>query len=191
MAQSVRLSVYSCLCLIGLSSPPLGNNLRENCIEGMPSNTGPVMLFLLAQLLLGCGGSPLFTLGTTYIDDHVKPENSSLYIGLQSSTSTVCFFVNWESANDMDLCLFLVKWPFYLIFYHYYCNTTNSLMLHYFGFYSDFQMLVIFICRLEYFKCSISAVSLLNKIQQYKIFRRKSKNHLVMQCQGTFVILWY
>uniref|UniRef100_A0A1B6FGW3 Solute carrier organic anion transporter family member n=1 Tax=Cuerna arida TaxID=1464854 RepID=A0A1B6FGW3_9HEMI len=71
----------------GLSSPPLGphNNLRENCIEGMPSNTGPVMLFVLAQLLLGCGGSPLFTLGTTYIDDHVKAENSSLYIGCMYS----------------------------------------------------------------------------------------------------------
>ncbi|XP_075235236.1 organic anion transporting polypeptide 30B isoform X1 [Lycorma delicatula] len=71
----------------GLSSPPLAphNNLRENCIEGTPSTTGPVMLFLLAQLLLGCGGSPLFTLGTTYIDDHVKAENSSLYIGCMYS----------------------------------------------------------------------------------------------------------
>lgn len=39
------------------------------------------MLFVLAQLLLGCGGSPLFTLGTTYIDDHVRPESASLYIG--------------------------------------------------------------------------------------------------------------
>ncbi|XP_054266290.1 solute carrier organic anion transporter family member 5A1-like [Macrosteles quadrilineatus] len=71
----------------GLSSPPLGphNNLRENCIEGMPSNRGPVMLFVLAQLLLGCGGSPLFTLGTTYIDDHVKADNSSIYIGCMYS----------------------------------------------------------------------------------------------------------
>lgn len=70
----------------GLSSPPLSpNNLRENCIEGTPSTTGPVLLFVIAQLLLGCGGSPLFTLGTTYIDDHVKAENSSLYIGFMYS----------------------------------------------------------------------------------------------------------
>lgn len=72
----------------GLSSPPLSphNNLRDNnCIEGTPSTAGPVMVFLLAQLLLGCGGSPLFTLGTTYIDDHVTSENSSLYIGCMYS----------------------------------------------------------------------------------------------------------
>jgi len=68
----------------GLSSPPLAphNNIRgDNCIQGSPSTAGPVMLFVLAQLLLGCGGSPLFTLGTTYIDDHVRPESASLYIG--------------------------------------------------------------------------------------------------------------
>jgi solute carrier organic anion transporter family, member 3A len=70
----------------GLSSPPLspGNNLRsraDNCIMSTPSTTGPVLLFLLAQFLLGCGGSPLFTLGTTYIDDHVHPESSAIYIG--------------------------------------------------------------------------------------------------------------
>ncbi|KAF2885002.1 hypothetical protein ILUMI_21176 [Ignelater luminosus] len=72
----------------GLSSPPLAphNNLRgDNCIQGSPSTTGPVLLFVLAQLLLGCGGSPLFTLGTTYIDDHVRPDSSSIYIGCMYS----------------------------------------------------------------------------------------------------------
>lgn len=68
----------------GLSNPPLAphNTLREeNCIRGSPSTTAPVLLFVVAQLLLGCGGSPLFTLGTTYVDDHVKPESASIYIG--------------------------------------------------------------------------------------------------------------
>lgn len=78
----------------GLSSPPLApNNLREdNCIRGSPSTTGPVLLFVLAQLLLGCGGSPLFTLGTTYIDDHVRPESSSIYIGMRANFE--CFKYN-------------------------------------------------------------------------------------------------
>lgn len=72
----------------GLQAPPLAphNNLRgDNCIQGTPSTAAPVMLFLLAQLLLGCGGSPLFTLGTTYIDDHVRPDSASLYIGCMYS----------------------------------------------------------------------------------------------------------
>jgi hypothetical protein len=41
----------------------------------------PLILFMLAQLLLGCGGSPLFTLGITYVDDHVPADSSSVYIG--------------------------------------------------------------------------------------------------------------
>jgi len=72
----------------GLSSPPLSphNNLRgDNCIRSTPSTRGPVILFVVAQLLLGCGGSPLFTLGTTYVDDHVRPESASLYIGCMYS----------------------------------------------------------------------------------------------------------
>ncbi|KAH8285733.1 hypothetical protein KR018_001274 [Drosophila ironensis] len=71
----------------GLSNQPLApHTLREdNCLEGKASTTGPVLLFVLAQLLLGCGGSPLFTLGTTYVDDHVRTESSSMYIGCMYS----------------------------------------------------------------------------------------------------------
>lgn len=72
----------------GLAAPPLAahNNLREdNCIQGRSSTRGPVLLFVLAQLLLGCGGSPLFTLGTTYVDDHVRTESASMYIGCMYS----------------------------------------------------------------------------------------------------------
>ncbi|XP_041974935.1 solute carrier organic anion transporter family member 5A1 [Aricia agestis] len=64
--------------------PP--SNLRpDNCIKSSPSTFMPVMIFVVAQLLLGCGGSPLLTLGTTYVDDHVRPESSSMYIGCMYS----------------------------------------------------------------------------------------------------------
>ncbi|CAK1602197.1 unnamed protein product [Parnassius mnemosyne] len=64
--------------------PP--SNLRpDNCIKSSPSTFVPVMVFVVAQLLLGCGGSPLLTLGTTYVDDHVRPESSSMYIGCMYS----------------------------------------------------------------------------------------------------------
>ncbi|EEB20444.1 organic anion transporter, putative [Pediculus humanus corporis] len=80
----------------GLSSPPLSTHVHTNCIQSTPSTFGPVMLFVLAQLLLGCGGSPLFTLGTTYIDDHVRSESASLYIGCMYSMAAfgpVCGFL--------------------------------------------------------------------------------------------------
>jgi len=56
----------------------------------------PIFIFMVAQLLLGCGGSPLFTLGTTYIDNHVKRDDSSMYIGIMYSMTAfgpVCGFL--------------------------------------------------------------------------------------------------
>ncbi|XP_063996561.1 solute carrier organic anion transporter family member 4C1 [Pogoniulus pusillus] len=38
-------------------------------------------VFILGQLLLGVGGTPLYTLGTAFIDDSVPKHKSSLYIG--------------------------------------------------------------------------------------------------------------
>ena len=56
-------------------------NRGDNCIKSSSSTFGPVFFFVIAQILLGSGGSPLFTLGTIYVDDHVKNESSSMYIG--------------------------------------------------------------------------------------------------------------
>ncbi|XP_075788187.1 solute carrier organic anion transporter family member 4C1 isoform X2 [Pelodiscus sinensis] len=39
-------------------------------------------VFILAQLLLGVGGTPLYTVGTAFIDDSVPKHKSSLYIGI-------------------------------------------------------------------------------------------------------------
>ena len=55
-----------------------------------------VIHVFVSQLLLGCGGSPLFTLGTTYIDNHVKRDSSSMYIGFMYSMCAfgpVCGFL--------------------------------------------------------------------------------------------------
>uniref|UniRef100_A0A8D2LIS1 Kazal-like domain-containing protein n=1 Tax=Varanus komodoensis TaxID=61221 RepID=A0A8D2LIS1_VARKO len=38
-------------------------------------------VFILAQLLLGAGGTPLYTLGTAFIDDSVPKHKASAYIG--------------------------------------------------------------------------------------------------------------
>ena len=57
----------------------------ETCIEGGTYNAPHILIFILAMVLIGCGGTPIFTLGTTYIDDHVKKESSSMYIGCMYS----------------------------------------------------------------------------------------------------------
>ncbi|XP_014116964.1 PREDICTED: solute carrier organic anion transporter family member 4C1 isoform X3 [Pseudopodoces humilis] len=44
-------------------------------------------VFILGQLLLGVGGTPLYTLGTAFIDDSVPKHMSSLYIGIGYSMS--------------------------------------------------------------------------------------------------------
>jgi len=86
----------------GLSSPPLAPhnnqyNREDNCIEQADESSAlPIFIFMIAQLLLGCGGSPLFTLGTTYIDNHVKRDSSSMYIGFMYSMCAfgpVCGFL--------------------------------------------------------------------------------------------------
>lgn len=57
----------------------------KTCNEGRSSNALYILIFMLSQVLIGVGGSPIFTLGTTYIDDHVKKESSSMYIGCMYS----------------------------------------------------------------------------------------------------------
>uniref|UniRef100_A0ACB8EQK4 Uncharacterized protein n=1 Tax=Sphaerodactylus townsendi TaxID=933632 RepID=A0ACB8EQK4_9SAUR len=44
-------------------------------------------VFILGQLILGAGGTPLYTLGTAFIDDSVPKHKSSVYIGIGYSMS--------------------------------------------------------------------------------------------------------
>ncbi|XP_051515615.1 solute carrier organic anion transporter family member 3A1-like [Myxocyprinus asiaticus] len=56
-------------------------------ICGNKTNTNMMYLLLIgAQMLLGVGATPLQPLGVSYIDDHVRREDSSLYIGILFST---------------------------------------------------------------------------------------------------------
>ncbi|KAM6937301.1 solute carrier organic anion transporter family member 3A1 isoform 2-T2 [Xenentodon cancila] len=60
----------------------LGDTLCAN-----KANTNMMYLLLIgAQVLLGIGATPVQPLGVSYIDDHVKKKDSSLYIGILFST---------------------------------------------------------------------------------------------------------
>src|SRR5882757_3755383 len=70
-----------CLSFSHFMNPVAANN-DPTCVEGGTYNAPHILIFILAMILIGCGGTPIFTLGTTYIDDHVKKESSSMYIGI-------------------------------------------------------------------------------------------------------------
>ncbi|XP_012577232.1 PREDICTED: solute carrier organic anion transporter family member 4C1 [Condylura cristata] len=57
-----------------------GNN--TSCASSSSSLSSYLYVFILGQLLLGTGGTPLYTLGTAFLDDSVPTHKSSLYIGI-------------------------------------------------------------------------------------------------------------
>ncbi|XP_036165930.1 solute carrier organic anion transporter family member 4C1 isoform X2 [Myotis myotis] len=60
---------------------------RTGCTSSSSSLSNFLYVFILGQLLLGAGGTPLYTLGTAFLDDSVPTHKSSLYIGIGYSMS--------------------------------------------------------------------------------------------------------
>ncbi|XP_062984838.1 solute carrier organic anion transporter family member 4C1 [Elgaria multicarinata webbii] len=62
---------------------PASATYNATCTAGSRSKLSNYFyVFMLGQLLLGAGGTPLYTLGTTFIDDSVPKHKASVYIGI-------------------------------------------------------------------------------------------------------------
>ena len=54
----------------------------DECFSGYESNRFYLFLFCAAQMLMGAGTSPLYSLAPAYIDENVHPKASPVYLGV-------------------------------------------------------------------------------------------------------------
>ncbi|CAC5400498.1 SLCO4A [Mytilus coruscus] len=54
----------------------------DTCTAPSQSGSGFLYVFMLAQFVHGIGFTPMFTLGTAYVDDNAKTESTAIYLGL-------------------------------------------------------------------------------------------------------------
>ena len=60
----------------------------ETCLDGLDfsdcrsSTNGALVFFMLGNILIGVGAAPLFTVGTSYLDEIVRPKHVSLHLGI-------------------------------------------------------------------------------------------------------------
>ncbi|XP_030049280.1 solute carrier organic anion transporter family member 4C1 [Microcaecilia unicolor] len=77
-----------------------GSEFKETCHVSGTNSTIPLCrsksslsnylyVFIFAQLLMGVGGTPLYTLGTAFFDDSLPVHKSSLYIGIGYGMSVI------------------------------------------------------------------------------------------------------
>ena len=63
------------------------NGTSEFCFDQYGGRWYYLFIFFLAQLLMGGGTTPLYTLGPAYIDENVHPKSSPLYLAVFFSMS--------------------------------------------------------------------------------------------------------
>ncbi|EDO41892.1 predicted protein, partial [Nematostella vectensis] len=73
------------------STTLLGMDFHEDihCIDGSRSHPGYYALFITGMFTIGAGASPLWNLGTSYMDENVKAKAVSMYIGFYACAGVI------------------------------------------------------------------------------------------------------
>ena len=58
------------------------NGTTEVCFANYGGKWYYIFIFFMAQLLMGAGATPLFTLGPAYLDENVHPKSSPIYLAV-------------------------------------------------------------------------------------------------------------
>ncbi|KAJ8305036.1 hypothetical protein KUTeg_017412 [Tegillarca granosa] len=61
-------------------TPVASGTYSDKCIDANSGNWVYVLILISAQILIGTGGTPILTLGTTYVDDHVVKDKAPAYL---------------------------------------------------------------------------------------------------------------
>ncbi|XP_007891308.2 solute carrier organic anion transporter family member 3A1-like [Callorhinchus milii] len=86
--KKVDTSVLKDTCSANLSLEEVQMSIEKNlksCAETETTNMMYVLV-IVAQVIIGAGATPIQPLGVSYIDDHVRKRDSSLYIGVLFTT---------------------------------------------------------------------------------------------------------
>ncbi|XP_078383103.1 solute carrier organic anion transporter family member 4A1-like [Oculina patagonica] len=59
-----------------------GSSTNDACFSGYESNRLYLLIFCIAQLLMGAGTTPLYSLAPAYIDENVHPKAAPIYLGI-------------------------------------------------------------------------------------------------------------
>ncbi|XP_071941606.1 solute carrier organic anion transporter family member 4C1-like isoform X2 [Antedon mediterranea] len=89
-----------------------------DCMESDGDPSDYLFFFVIAQLLLGMGAAPMFTLGVTYVDDNIGATESASYIGIVYCVTAigpalgfllgglcVSYYVDLDSVSSNDIAI--------------------------------------------------------------------------------------
>ncbi|XP_071114023.1 solute carrier organic anion transporter family member 5A1-like [Haliotis cracherodii] len=66
-----------------------GGYFSTDCIDENSGNWMYVLILVVAQIFIGTGGTPILTLGTTYVDNHVVKEKAPAYLAFIYATGAL------------------------------------------------------------------------------------------------------